>query len=307
MSGTSRQMHAMRASGPDPASLSYDVVEVPDPAPGELLVQVRATAVTAGELDWPESWPAIPCHDMSGVVAAAGAAVTGWRAGDEVYALVGFDRPGAAAEYVTVPAADVAAKPSTVSHEAAAAVPLGALTAWQALHVHASLKAGQHVLIHGGGGGVGVYAVQLAAQAGAVVTATASARDLEFVAGLGADRVIDYTSRFEDQVAGVDLVIDPVGGDTMARSWPVLRPGGTLVAIAEEPGERPGAPQDTSGVYFVVEPSGDQLRELAARIDGQTLRPVVSDTFELTALPEAFRAQRARRGPGKVVIRLGRR
>src|SRR5260370_3098721 len=185
MNGTSRPMHAMRASGPDPATLSYDVVEVPDPAPGELLVQVRATAVTAGELDWPESWPAIRGTDMWGVVAAAGAEVTGWRAGDEVYALVGFDRPGAAAEYVTVPAADVAAKPSTVSHEDAAAVPLGALTAWQALHVHASLKAGQHVLIHGGGGGGGVYAGQLAAQAGAGGRATRSRTDLEIRGGPG--------------------------------------------------------------------------------------------------------------------------
>jgi NADPH:quinone reductase-like Zn-dependent oxidoreductase len=299
-----RKMHAMLASSADPASLAYQVIQVPDPGPGELLVQVRATAVTSGELDWPEAWPAIPCHDLSGVVTAVGGAVTGWRAGDEIYALIGFDRPGAAAEYVTVPAADVAAKPSTLSHEEAAAVPLGALTAWQALHTHASLQAGQHVLVHGGAGGVGGYAVQLAARDGAVVTATAAARDADFVAGLGAQRVIDYTSRFEDQVSDVDIVIDPVGGDVMNRSWPVLRPGGTLVAIAEPPGDgAPGRP-DVTGVYFVVEPDGTQLRELARRIDHHQLRPLVAETMELTALSRAFGVKRQHRTPGKTVISL---
>ena len=122
-------MRAMCASNPDPASLTSQSVPVPDPGPGELLVEVRATAVTAGELTWPESWPAIPCHDLSGVVAATGDGVTGWRPGDEVYGLVGFDRTGAAAEYVTAPAADLAPKPASVDHLAAAAVPLGGLTA----------------------------------------------------------------------------------------------------------------------------------------------------------------------------------
>ena len=149
MTDAVRKMRAMLAPNADPANLACQAIQVPDPGPGELLVQVRATAVTAGELDWPDTWPAIPCHDLSGVVTAADAEVTGWQAGDEIYALIGFDRPGAAAEYVTVPAADVAAKPSTLSHEEAAAVPLGALTAWQALHDHASLHADQHVLVHG--------------------------------------------------------------------------------------------------------------------------------------------------------------
>jgi NADPH:quinone reductase-like Zn-dependent oxidoreductase len=304
MTDAVRMMRAMLALSADPASLAYQAIQVPDPGPGELLVQVRATAVTARELDWPETWPAIPCHDLSGVVTAADAEVTGWRAGDEIYALIGFDRPGAAAEYVTVPAADVAAKPSTLSHEEAAAVPLGALTAWQALHDHASLHAGQHVLVHGGAGGVGGYAVQLAAHEGAVVTATASARDADFVADLGARRVIDYTSRFEDQVRDVDIVIDPVGGEVMTRSWPVLRPGGTLVAIAEPPGDKaPGRP-DITAVYFVVEPNSTQLRELARQIDNHQLRPLVADTLELTALPQAFGAERQRRAPGKIVISL---
>jgi NADPH:quinone reductase-like Zn-dependent oxidoreductase len=298
-------MRAMCASSPDPASLAGESITVPDPGPGELLVEVRATAITASELTWPESWPAIPCHDLSGVVAETGHGVTGWRPGDEIYGLVGFDRPGAAAEYVTAPAADLAPKPASVDHLAAAAVPLGALTAWQALHQHARLQPGQHVLVLGGAGGVGAYAVQLAAVHGARVTATASARDLAFVAALGARDVVDYSGRFEDQVHDVDVVIDPVGGATTARSWPVLRGGGTLVAIAEEPDTTNGGRGDVRSVYFVVEPDGGQLRELANLVDQGQLRPVVSAVFDLAALPEAFRAPRGDRPPGKVVISVG--
>jgi NADPH:quinone reductase-like Zn-dependent oxidoreductase len=305
MNATSRTMAAMRATSPDPASLAREIVPVPDPGPGELLVEVRATAITADELTWPENWPAIPCHDLSGVVAALGDGVTRWQPGDEVFGLVGFDRPGAAAGYVTVPAADLAYKPEGIDHLAAAAVPLGGLTAWQALHEHAQVQPGQHVLVHGGAGGVGAYAVQLAALAGARVTATASARNREFVAGLGASDVLDYTGRFENHVRDVDVIIDPVGGDTMARSWPVLRSGGILVAIAEEPADSRAGRDDVRGTYFVVGPDGRQLRELAALIDKQQLRPVVSTVFELGDLPEAFGAQRRPRPPGKLIISVG--
>jgi NADPH:quinone reductase-like Zn-dependent oxidoreductase len=306
MTGSVRTMRAMRASGPDPASLTCETIPVPEPGPGELLVEVHATAVTADELTWPESWPATPCHDLSGMVAAVGPGVEGWSPGDEVYGLVGFDRPGAAAEYVTAPAADLAPKPSSIDHLAAAAVPLGALTAWQALHEHARLQPGQHVLVHGGAGGVGAYAVQLAALHGARVTATAAARNHAFVTGLGADQVLDYSDRFEDHVRDADLVVDPVGGNTTARSWQVLRTGGTLVAIAEEPDPSHAGRADVRGVYFVVRPDAGQLRELASLIDNQRLRPVVSLAFGLSDLPEAFRAQRGTRPPGKVVVSVGR-
>ena len=296
------RMRAMLAANADPSSLTCELVPVPDPGPGELLVEVRATAITADELTWPEKWPAIPCHDLSGVVATAAPDLTGWQPGDEVYGLVGFDRPGAAAGFVTVPAADLAPKPAAIDHVAAAAVPLGALTAWQALHEHAHLQPGQHVLVHGGAGGVGAYAVQLAAQHGARVTATASARNQAFVTGLGADVVLDYTSRFEDHVRDVDVVIDPAGGSTTARCWPLLRSDGILVAIAEEPDPAAAGRDDVRSVFFVVEPSGGQLRELATLIYRRQLRPVVSAVFELAALAEAFQAQRSARPPGKVII-----
>ena len=299
-------MRAMCASSPDPGSLTSQSIPVPVPGPGELLVEVRATAITAGELAWPQTWPAIPCHDLSGVVAATGPGAVGWQPGDDVYGLVGFDRPGAAAEYVTVPAADLAAKPACVDHLAAAAVPLGALTAWQALHQHALLQPGQHVLVHGGAGGVGAYAVQLAALHGARVTATASAQDLAFVAGLGARDVLDYSGRFEDQVRDVDVVVDPVGGTTTARSWPTLRGGGILVAIAEEPDSGHGGRGDVRSVYFVVSPDGGQLRQLASLIDKQQLHPAASAVFDLDALPKAFLSRRPGRPPGKVIIRVRR-
>ena len=295
-------MRAMQASDSDAASLSLDQVPVPQPGPGEVLVRVAATAVTAQELTWPEKWPVIPCHDLSGVVVGSGPGGTGWADGAEVFGLVGFDRPGAAAEYVTVPAADLAAKPAAVDHVAAAAIPLGGLTAWQALHDHAGLQPGQHVLVHGGAGGVGAYAVQVAAALGAQVTATASTRDAAYVANLGAHRVINYKGRFEDELSDVDVVVDPVGGDALARSWTVLKPGGILVAIAEEPPEDKGGRDDVRALYFVVEPSGAQLAELARLVDDGKLRAAVSATFGLGDLREAFAAQQARSHPGKVVI-----
>jgi NADPH:quinone reductase-like Zn-dependent oxidoreductase len=185
---------------------------------------------------------------------------------------------------------------------AAAAIPLGGLTAWQALHDHADLQPGQHVLVHGGAGGVGAYAVQVAVALGARVTATASARDAAYVAGLGAHQVIDYKGRFEDEVRDVDVVVDPVGGDAMARSWPVLRAGGILVAIAEEAPKDQGGRDDVRSVYFVVEPSGAQLGELAKLVDDGKLRAAVSATFGLAELREAFAAQQHRSHPGKIVV-----
>lgn len=275
-------MYAVRAHSADPTDLRYEQVPRPIPGPGEVLVAVHATAVTAGELSWSNEWPLIPAHDLSGVVAELGPEVSDLTAGDKIYGLVGFDRPGAAAEYVAVPVDQLAGKPGSIDHLAAATVPLGALTAWQALVDHAKLVAGQHVLVHGGAGGVGSYAVQLAAHRGAKVTATASQADAEFVAGLGAHTVIDYRSRFEDQVNDVDVVIDTVGGQTLARSWQVLRPGGILVGIADEPSAEDADRHGVRAVYFVVEPHREQLTEIAKLVDAGALRPMPGPVFPLT-------------------------
>ncbi len=306
-------MQAILAHGRDPANLAYGTVPVPSAGPGEVLVAVHATAVTAGELSWPDTWPVIPLHDVSGVVAEVGKVgdvgdvregVSDVRIGDELYGLIAFDRPGAAAEFVAVPAAQLAAKPTTVDHAAAATVPLGGLTAWQALVDHAEVVKGQHVLVHGGAGGVGTYAVQLAAHLGARVTATASAADAAFVAGLGAADVIDYSEGFSDRVADVDIVIDTVGGETMARSWGVLRPGGILVAIAEPPPPDAAVAHGVRAVYFVVEPSRAQLLELARLVDVGALRPIVGPAFALADAAAAITTQRDGHVRGKVVIRV---
>jgi NADPH:quinone reductase-like Zn-dependent oxidoreductase len=241
---TMRAVRAHKRGGPE--QLAYEPAPRPEPAAGEVLVAVRAASITSGELDWDATWtdsfdgtgrdrtPIVPSHEVSGVVIELGDGVTGLAVGDEVYGLIPFTRDGAAAQYVTVPADVLAAKPAQLDHDSAAAVPLAALTAWQALVGHAALAPGQHVLIHGGAGGVGSFAVQIAAAQGAQVTATALPQDKEFVSRLGAGKVIDYSvDRFEDHVTEVDVVFDAVGGETQARSWAVLRRGGVLVSIVQ--------------------------------------------------------------------------
>jgi NADPH:quinone reductase-like Zn-dependent oxidoreductase len=298
-------MWAMCAHSSEPASMTIEMLARPTPGADEVLIAVRAAAVTSGELTWPETWPVIPAHDVSGVVIAAGAEVTAVPFGVEVCGLIGFERPGAAAEYVCVPSRDLAAKPTGVDHLAAAALPLAGLTAWQALFDHAHVQPGEHVLVHGGAGGVGGYAVQLAAHLGARVTATASAEDAELVADLGADAVIDYAGAFEDQVADVDVVIDTVGGDTLGRSWGVLHPDGILIGIAEPPSEQDATAAGVRCEYFVVEPNGGQLKELIRLVELGVLRPAVGRVLGRADATAAFTADDGGHTPGKTVIQVG--
>lgn len=219
-------MKAIRIHGRGgPDQLVYEDAPQPRPGPGEVLVRVYATGVIAPELTWSATYQTkagstrtlpIPGHDLSGVVEEVGPDVTTLTRGSEVYALTAFDRDGAEAEYTIALPSELAPRPHTLDHVQAAAVPLTALTAWQALFDHANLAAGQIVLIHGAAGGVGVFAVQLARWAGAHVIATASARNRDFLRELGANEIIDYsTTRFEEVVRDVDLVFDTVGGDTL--------------------------------------------------------------------------------------------
>src|SRR6266550_392074 len=224
-----------------PEQIFFEDAPLPEVRRGDVLVQVRATGITPTELTWDETYqnadgapriPSIPGHEVSGMVERMAADVTDFRIGDEVYGLADFPRDGAAAEFAAVRAINVALKPRGIPHVQAAALPLSALTAWQALFDHAHLAAGQSVLIHGAAGGVGVFAVQLARWAGAHVIATASARNRDFLCELGANEIIDYTTtRFEEVVQGVDFVFDTVGGDTLQRSWQVVKPGGVLLSV----------------------------------------------------------------------------
>jgi NADPH:quinone reductase-like Zn-dependent oxidoreductase len=295
-----------------PEQLVVEDVAVPVAGPGEVLVAVHAAAITLTELGWDLSWqtrdgadrtPVIPSHEVSGVVAGAGAGVAGWAAGDEVYGLVDFDRNGAAAEFVTVPAPALAAKPAKATHVEAAALPLAALTAWQALIEHARLGAGERVLVHGGAGGVGVYGVQLAAALGAHVIATDRPGNEEFVRSLGAAEFIDFTTRrFEDDCTGLDVVLDAVGGDTLARSYAVLRRGGRLITLAAPPDQAEAARHGVEATFFVVRPDHEQLTRIAAQVDDGTLRPVVAETFPLSEGRAAFASIDRPRRPGKVVL-----
>ncbi|MGW4249111.1 NADP-dependent oxidoreductase, partial [Nocardia sp. NPDC004722] len=239
-------MMALRAHARGgPEQLVFEKTPTPVPQRGEVLVEVCAAAITFAELGWDLSWthrdgsdrtPVIPSHEFSGTITELGPHVTEFEVGDQVFGLVDFDRDGAAAEYVTVPAATLARKPTSASHIQTAALPLAALTAWQALVDHASLRPGETVLIHGGAGGVGVYAVQIAAALGARVVATDKSGNARFVEMFGAEQVIDAGhEHFEQLVSDVDVVLDTVGGETLARSYGILRSGGRLVTLGGPP------------------------------------------------------------------------
>jgi len=297
----------------EPAGISGLVFEeVPDAAPmlGDVLVKVAACGITHNELDWPV-WTCraghrrtsiIPGNEVSGVVAALGYGTAGFAVGDEVFGLTDQLRDGAAAEYVAVEARNVAAKPRTVDHVHAAAVPRAGLTAWQALFDHGKLARGQTVVIHGAGGAVGSTAVQLARWAGAQVIGTGRSHSRPLVTELGADRFIALdTDRLEDAAGQADLVLDTIGGEVLARSPALLRPGGTLVTIkaaAQLPGDR----DDIRNVLFVQESSRAQLTELARLVDEGRLRPQVGAVYPLAHAAEAYSAKAAGGIPGRIVL-----
>jgi NADPH:quinone reductase-like Zn-dependent oxidoreductase len=289
-------MLAARLHTPGLEGLTVDEIERPQAKPGEAVVEVHAAAITRDELEWPvDRLPAIPSYELSGVVAAV-ADVQGVAAGDEVFALTPFDRDGVAAEYAVVPASVLAPKPSALDHVAAAAIPLAALSAWQGLFVHGRLEAGERVLISGAAGGVGHLATQLARWRGAHVIGTASRGSLDAARELGAHEVIESP----ETLAPVDLVFDTVGGDLLRRSPAVLRPGGRLVSVSEEPLEAEGI----DAVYFVVDPNRDQLVEIARLADEGALRPSVDSVYALSDATAAFERNQARGKRGKVVLRV---
>lgn len=299
--------------GPD--HLVLDEVPEPHPGPGEVLVRVAAAAIIVNELKWdvtyqtaagePRPLP-IPGRDLSGVVAEVSSDVTDVAVGDSVYAMLGYGRDGAEAEYTLVLPSELAPKPRTLDDVQAAAAPLSALTAWQALFSHAKVTPGQRVLIHGASGGVGTYAVQFAHWAGAQVLATASARNADFLRDLGADQVIDYaTTRFEDVAHDLDVVLDLVGGDTLTRSWQVVRAGGVLVSVVD-PLPAASAPRpEVRFVYFIVEPSGEQLRQIGGLLDAGQVRSIVAQVFPLAEARQAYDAGIHGHPRGKIVLTVG--
>ena len=300
------EMWAIRLHGAGgPEALELERIQTPRPGADEALVRVHAAAITPDELGWPvDRLPATPSYELSGEVAAVGPDVDTLAIGDPVWALTDFDRDGAAAEYVVVRTAILSPKPETLGHEESAAVPLSALSAWQGLFDHGRLEGGQRVLIHGAAGGVGHLATQLARGCGAYVIGTASAASTELARGFGAHEVLDARSvRFENQLEPVDLVFDTVGGELLERSLAVIRPGGRLVSVAEEPpAVSPDGKIDTT--YFVVEPNRERLVQLATIVDAGELRPAIDSVFPLTDAGTAFERSLASGKHGKVVLRV---
>jgi NADPH:quinone reductase-like Zn-dependent oxidoreductase len=291
-------------------SLSYEEAPKPSPNDNQALVRVYATAITPTEFAWyptfhtrdggPRPFPIILGHEFSGVVEAIGPACTGVQIGEAVYGLSDWFIDGAQADYCLTVPANVAPKPVVLEHAQAAAVPISALTAWQALIDRAQLSEGQRVLVHGAAGGVGSCAVQLAHHIRAQVIATASAANAYFVKSLGADQVIDYrTTPFEAVVRDVDVVLDTVGGDTRDRSWGLLRKNGRLVTIAAD-GERL-TQQLVRDAFFIVEPNRRQLIEISRLIEAGVIRPIVGAVFSMENFRQACERKPER---GKHVLRI---
>ncbi|GAB1820329.1 NADP-dependent oxidoreductase [Herbidospora sp. RD11066] len=287
-----------------------DLTERPHPraAENDVVVRVHAAGFTPGELDWPSTWtdragrdraPSIPGHELSGVVAELGYGTTGLTVGQRVFGLADWARDGTLAEYVAVEARNLAPLAADIGHTVAAALPISGLTAWQGLFDHARLTTGQTVLVHGAAGGVGSIAVQLAREAGAYVIGTGREDDREVALGLGAREFLDLGAGDWHHIGEVDVVFDVVGGEVCARSAELVRPGGTLVTIAEPPKAQP---RGGRAVFFVVEPDRVRLADLAERVRAGRLKPLVGDVRPLSETAAAF--ARHRRTPGKTVIRV---
>src|SRR5947209_3967852 len=333
-----REARAALAKRRYKARMEMMEVPRPEPGPGELLVRVRAAGVNpldykirdgAVKVLLPFSFPLILGTDLAGDVEAIGPGVTKFKLGDAVYSRLDNDRIGAFAEYALVRESAAARKPARLDYTQAASLPLVGLTAWQTLIEIARLRAGQKVLIHAGSGGVGTFAIQLAKHLGAEVVTTAGAKNHALVKSLGADVAIDYqTSRFETVVKDQDVVLDTQGGDTLLRSFEVVKPGGEVVTLGGRPDgkfarawglslplvwilgflnrkvDRLARKKRVRFEYLFMRASGEQLERLGARVDQGVIKPVLDKTFPFEAAAEAISYVESGRAVGKVVIRV---
>ena len=300
-----------------PEVLQYEDAPRPKPQPGEVLIRVHAAGVNPidwkvreGHMKdfWPHKFPLILGWDLSGVVEEIGpgpAAAGRFKKGDEVYSVPDASRDGAYAEYIVVRESELALKPKSLHHVRAAAVPLAAVTAWQALFDTGQIKRGQHVLIHGGSGGVGHVAVQLAKWKGARVLATASTKNQELLRELEVDEPIDYTKqKFEDVARDVDLVLDLIGGETQERSWSVLKKGGVLLSLVQPPSVEKAKALGVRAAFVAGHPSGAQLAEIAKIIDACQLAPVIDRILPLSEVRRAHELSKSGHTRGKIVLRI---
>lgn len=296
-----------------PEVLKFEEVPRPEPKENEALVRVIASAVNPADpltlsgkyaREFGTHLPLIPGYDIAGVVEKTGAHVTKLKVGEAVYGYPTFG--GGWAEYVTVTEGEVAAKPKSLNFVEAAAVPLGALTAWQALVDVAKLQPGQTILIHGGSGGVGSFAVQIAKARGARAIATASTANQDLLKQLGADVAIDYTkTKFEDVAKDVDAVLDPVGKETLARSYGVVKKGGIVMSLVARPDPAELEKHGIRGAGISVHPDAEDLVEIAYLIDTWKIKPIVTKVLPLSDAIAAQQQAATHHTRGKIVLRIG--
>jgi NADPH:quinone reductase-like Zn-dependent oxidoreductase len=280
----------------------------PEAAGNDVLVEVHASGFTPGELDWPSNWtdrlgrdrtPSIPGHELSGVVSALGYGTRGLSVGQRVFGLTDWTRDGTLAEYAAVEARNLAPLPGDVDFTVGASLPISGLTAWQGLFVHGRFEAGQSVLVHGAAGGVGSMVTQLAREGGAFVIGTGRAADRQAALDFGAQEFVDLENDTLEDVGGVDLVFDVIGGDIQKRSADLIRAGGTLVTIAGPPEARPA---DGPAIDFVVESDRAQLGEIVKRVRDGRLRTNIGNVATLEEAVAAFNP--TERVKGKTIINV---
>ncbi|WP_287130413.1 NADP-dependent oxidoreductase [Candidatus Cyanaurora vandensis] len=294
--------------------LDYVDVERPEPKAGEVLVKVHVAAVNPADWkirdgmgeDLGFKLPLILGGDIAGTVEEVGDGAEMFKQGDAVYGITLSSLSGGYAEYAVAKADAIVLKPDYLSFEEAAAIPIGALTAWQALFVVANLSSGQRILITGASSGVGSMAVQLAKAKGAVVIGMASGKNEQFVRDLGADEFVDYTRQpFEEVVKDVDVVFDTVGNDTLERAFQTLKKGGFLVSAAQTPSEEKAREFGVKAAWFFCQPSAQQLAEINHLIDEGKLKIHIETVLPLSEVKMAHQLSQSGRTRGKIVLQIG--
>src|SRR6266481_216173 len=298
----------------NPEVLKYEDIARPEPKDDQLLIRVIAAGVNPVDgmirsgmfaREGNRAFPIILGGDVAGVVEKVGSKITKFKARDPVFAYVSLDDSGGYAQYALVTEREAALKPKSLSYVEAAAVPIVALTAWQALIDTARLSEGQTALIHGGSGGVGTFAIQIAKARGAKVIATASTAKQDLLKELGADVAIDYTKqKFEEIAKDVDVVLDSVGKDTLARSYGVVQKGGVIVSIVARPDKTELDKHGIRGAVLSVEPNADELAEIGKLIDEKKIKVIVSQTFPLSDAAKAQEQVATGHTRGKIVLKV---
>lgn len=293
--------------------LELNDIAIPEAKQGEVLIKIHAASVNP--VDWKirqgylqpllnHALPLTMGWDVSGEVVAVGGGVIHLKVGDEVYSRPNIANNGSYAEYMTASAEEVALKPKSLTWQEAAGVPLAGLTAWQGLYELANIEAGEQVLIHGGSGAVGQFAIQLAKLRGATVYTTTSARNTDLVLSLGADHAINYQQVDFSELRDMDVVLDTIGGEVQGKSWKTIKPGGRLLSIVQTPDEAVAASHGVTASFYFIEPDRSQLEEMARLADAGKLVVNIDSEFSLDQVADAHERSESGRAQGKIIINV---